>query len=69
MCAGRVSTSLDTNGEGLAIPYGARPLRRAIQHMVEDAVTDMILRDDVDAGDTVLVDVDPEKGLILTRKE
>ena len=55
--------------KGLDPAYGARPLRRAIQHMVEDAVTDMILRDDVDAGDTVLVDVDPEKGLILTRKE
>ena len=55
--------------KGLDPAYGARPLRRAIQHMVEDAVTDMVLRNDVGVGDVVFVDVDPEKELVLTRRE
>jgi ATP-dependent Clp protease ATP-binding subunit ClpC len=55
--------------KGLDPAYGARPLRRAIQRMVEDVVTDMVLRRDVKAGDTVLVDAAPESGLLLTRKE
>jgi ATP-dependent Clp protease ATP-binding subunit ClpC len=55
--------------KGLDPAYGARPLRRAIQHMVEDVVTDMLLRNDVNAGDTVLVDISPDRGLALTRKQ
>ena len=55
--------------KGLEPAYGARPLRRAIQRMVEDVVTDLVLRRDVKAGDTVLVDAAPETGLLLTRKE
>ena len=55
--------------KGLDPAYGARPLRRAIQHMVEDVVTDMLLREDVNAGDTVLVDASPDQELVLTRKQ
>ena len=54
--------------KGLDPAYGARPLRRAIQRMVEDVVTDMLLRSDVNAGDTVLVDSVDGEGLSLTRK-
>jgi len=54
--------------KGLDSAYGARPLRRAIQRMVEDEVTDMVLRRDVKAGDTVLVDAMSEGGLSLKRK-
>ena len=55
--------------KGLDPAYGARPLRRAIQRMVEDFVTDMVLKREVVAGDTVLVDATAESGLSLTRKK
>ena len=54
--------------EGRDHAYGARPLRRAIQRMVEDAISDMILRRDAGAGDEVLADSDGNGGLVLTRK-
>lgn len=37
--------------------YGARPLRRTIQSMLEDMLAELILRGDVARGDTVVVDV------------
>ncbi len=55
-------------GKGLDPAYGARPLRRAIQRMVEDVVTDMVLKRDVKAGDAVLVDAVGNAGLSLKRK-
>ena len=33
--------------------YGARPLARAIQHYVEDAVADEILNDNIKEGETI----------------
>ena len=48
--------------------YGARPLRRAIQRMVEDMITDMLLRRDVKAGDVVVVDAAAEGGLAVKQK-
>jgi ATP-dependent Clp protease ATP-binding subunit ClpC len=36
--------------------YGARPLRRAIQKMLEDPISEMILRKEAHAGVTVVVD-------------
>ena len=54
--------------KGLEPAYGARPLRRAIQRMVEDVVTDMVLRRDLKPGDTVLVTADAEGGLLLQCK-
>ena len=37
--------------------YGARPLRRAIQKMVEDSLSNLMLEGTVKAGDKVLVTV------------
>lgn len=54
--------------EGRDHAYGARPLRRAIQRMVEDAISDMILRRDAGAGDLVMVDSDGKGGLLLKKK-
>jgi len=54
--------------KGLDPAYGARPLRRAIQRLVEDEVTDMVLRRDIKAGDSVLVESAPDGDLLLTRK-
>jgi len=41
--------------------YGARPLNRAIQKYVEDALAEEILEDHVNEGDTVVMDFDKKK--------
>jgi ATP-dependent Clp protease ATP-binding subunit ClpC len=42
---------------------GARPLRRAIQRLIEDPISEKILWKEYEAGDTILVEVEPdEKG-------
>jgi ATP-dependent Clp protease ATP-binding subunit ClpC len=42
--------------EGFNEEYGARPLRRAIQKLVEDQLSDGLLEGKFTSGDTVLVD-------------
>lgn len=42
--------------KGTDLKYGARPLRRAIQKYVEDEIAEMILRGEVQAGQTVKVE-------------
>ena len=46
--------------------FGARPLRRTIQDLVEDPLSDALLRGDFQAGDTVLVDCEDDKIVIRT---
>jgi ATP-dependent Clp protease ATP-binding subunit ClpC len=46
--------------------FGARPLRRTIQDMVEDPLSDAFLRGNFQAGDTVLVDCEGEEIVIRT---
>jgi ATP-dependent Clp protease ATP-binding subunit ClpC len=49
---------------------GARPLRRAIQRYIEDPLADFVLRAELEAGSTVVVDKAPEgdeRDLILTQ--
>jgi ATP-dependent Clp protease ATP-binding subunit ClpC len=46
--------------------FGARPLRRAIQDLVEDPLSEAFLRGDFSTGDTVLVDVEDDKIVIRT---
>jgi len=41
--------------------YGARPLRRTIQRLVENPISSGILRREFGDGDTVIVDSDGEK--------
>jgi ATP-dependent Clp protease ATP-binding subunit ClpC len=43
--------------------YGARPLRRVIQNMVEDVLAEHLLLGKYEPGTTILVDRDPEAGL------
>jgi ATP-dependent Clp protease ATP-binding subunit ClpB len=53
--------ALDLLGEaGFDPVYGARPLKRAIQHQIENPLAQQILAGDFAAGDTIEVDV--EKG-------
>ncbi len=51
--------------EGYDPQYGARPLRRVIEHQVENPLSTKILRGDLKEGDSVLVDVG-EEGLNFT---
>ena len=43
--------------QGYDRSYGARPLRRAVTHLVEDVISEAILSGDHKPGDTLLVDV------------
>jgi ATP-dependent Clp protease ATP-binding subunit ClpC len=52
--------------EGSDFAFGARPLKRAIQKMVEDPISEMILSGDLKKGDTVKVDSADNKQLVFT---
>jgi ATP-dependent Clp protease ATP-binding subunit ClpC len=47
------------SSEGYDPALGARPLRRAIQRLVEDPLSEKILWKEFEAGDTVIVDTEP----------
>ena len=49
--------------EGSDFQYGARPLRRAIQKMIEDAISEMMLKKEAAAGDTIRVDAGDDSQL------
>ena len=49
--------------------FGARPLRRAIQTLIQDPLALKILDGEVMPGDTVMVDADLEKGEMKIEKE
>ena len=69
--------TLTASKEGLALladmgydaEFGARPLRRVIQQKVEDPLSDRLLAGEFAEGATILVDVDEDGGIILTRKK
>jgi len=46
--------------------FGARPLRRVIQDMVEDQLSEGLLRNEFHAGDTVQIDVEDERIVLRT---
>ena len=46
--------------------YGARPLKRAIQNHIEDALAEILLKEEAKDGDTILVDVSPDNETIIT---
>jgi ATP-dependent Clp protease ATP-binding subunit ClpB len=48
--------------------YGARPLRRAIQHYLQDELAPMLLAGEFKEGDTIKVDADKD-GLTFERQE
>ena len=47
--------------KGTDLKYGARPLRRAIQRYVEDEISEMILRGEVNQGQTIEVNKKEDK--------
>ncbi len=52
--------------EGTDFSYGARPLKRAIQKLVEDPISEMLLSGDVKDGNTIHVDSLDKKKLVFT---
>ena len=49
---------------GFDIQYGARPLKRAIQSEIEDPLSEMLLREEAQPGDTIVIDA--RGGQIIT---
>ncbi len=54
---------------GYDVAYGARPLRRVIQNMVEDVLAEHLLLGKYEPGSTIVVDRDPEAGLDIRLAE
>lgn len=52
--------------KGYDVQFGARPLKRAIQKYIEDEMAEVIIRASVEAGHTIIVDVDPQEQKIVT---
>ena len=46
--------------DGFNPAYGARPLRRAIQRLLEDSLAERMLGGDISEGDSIIMDVDTE---------
>ncbi|MBR0367380.1 MAG: hypothetical protein IJH86_03180, partial [Clostridia bacterium] len=55
--------------EGYDLQYGARPLRRAIQRMVEDALSEEILTGRIKLGDRVRASEQDEKLIFIPEPE
>ena len=55
--------------EGYDEKFGARPLKRAIQRFLEDALSEKILMAEFSAGDEIEVDIDPSGGGLMLRAE
>ncbi len=53
---------------GYDTTFGARPLRRALQKYVESPLSVSVLSGEFASGDKILVDVDPEKNIIVFHK-
>jgi ATP-dependent Clp protease ATP-binding subunit ClpC len=54
---------------GYDVAYGARPLRRVIQNMIEDVLAEHLLLGKYEPGTTIVVDKDPEAGLDIHQAE
>ena len=56
----------DVAERGYDPALGARPLRRAIQRLLEDPLSEKVLFGEFPANSTVVVDVDPDEEAGLT---
>lgn len=55
--------------KGYDVQYGARPLKRAVQHHIEDNFCEMILNEEVNTGDTIVADLAESKDKLLLSKK
>ena len=53
--------------KGFDKKYGARPLKRAIQKYVEDALAEEIVNSKLTEGDTITMDLDEEKSELFVK--
>ena len=53
--------------KGYDVQFGARPLKRAIQKYLEDELADVVLGSELEAGDTILMDLDAETKTIKAK--
>ena len=51
--------------EGFNPAYGARPLRRAVMRLLEDSLAEEVLSGRIKDGDSVVVDVDADKKVVV----
>ncbi len=51
--------------EGYDEKYGARPMRRVIHRLIETRLAEMIITNEVKAGDTVTIDYDNNNVLFI----
>ena len=51
--------------KGYDVEYGARPLKRAIQHYLEDELSEFMLSHDLKEGDSIMATFDKEKEKIM----
>ena len=52
--------------KGYDIQFGARPLKRAIQKYLEDEIAELIIRDSIKEGDTIIIDYDKQEEKIVS---
>jgi ATP-dependent Clp protease ATP-binding subunit ClpC len=55
--------------KGFDKQYGARPLNRAIQKYIEDALAEQIVNNDLTEGDSIFMDLDKEKAELVIKIE
>jgi len=55
--------------QGYDPQYGARPLRRAIQRLVENPLSEEMLRGRFQEGDTIVVDANAEGQIVFEKKQ
>jgi ATP-dependent Clp protease ATP-binding subunit ClpB len=55
--------------QGYDVVYGARPLKRTIQKLLENPIASAILRGEFTDGDTVLVDLETKDGKLTLNKQ
>ena len=53
--------------KGYDVQFGARPLKRAIQKYLEDELADVVLAGELEPGDTILMELEPETKIIKAR--
>ena len=53
---------------GFDVQYGARPLKRAIQSEIEDPLSEILLREEAKAGDTIVIDAVDDKIVTSIKK-
>jgi ATP-dependent Clp protease ATP-binding subunit ClpC len=55
--------------KGFDKQYGARPLKRAIQKYIEDALAEEIVSSKLEEGDTIFMNLDEEKQELIIKIE